>query len=181
MAGQERFQEVLAAARDGADWAWAELYRESAPTLLRFITSLGAAEPEDCLGECFVQAVRNLKNFTGDEAAFRAWMFRVARNRVVDTWRASSRRPAYATGDVDARHERAFHSDAADTRLLDRSAAGEVLAELPETQRAVLVLRVLEGFTVEETATILERSPGSVRVLQSRALKRLRQVLAARP
>ncbi len=181
MTDPEHFQHVLAAARDGADWAWSELYTRHAPTLLRFITSLGAAEPEDCLGECFVQAVRNLRNFTGDEPAFRAWMFRVARNRVVDTWRASSRRPAYATGDVESRHEQAFHSEAADSRLLQQTAAGAVLAELPESQRSVLVLRVLDGFSVEETASILGRSPGSVRVLQTRALKRLRQVLAARP
>jgi len=177
MALGDRFPHVLSAAVDGADWAWAELYREFAPSLLRFIASQGAAEPEDCLGECFVQVVRNLPSFTGEEAAFRAWLFRVARNRVVDAWRAARRRPVAPTDDVAAVHETRHQQEPADASLTRRYAVEDVLALLSEDQRAVLVLRVLDQFSVEETAVILNRSPGAVRVLQHRALKSLREVL----
>lgn len=179
MALGERFPEVLQAAGQGADWAWAEVYREYAPSLLRFLTSQGAAEPEDCLGECFVQLVRNLSSFTGDEPAFRAWLFRVARNRLVDAWRAGRRRPAAPSADVGILHESRHQHEPADADLIRRQAVEDVLALLGDDQRAVIVLRVLQQFSVEETAEILERSPGAVRVLQHRALRKLRDVLEA--
>ena len=179
MALGERFPEVLRAAGEGADWAWAEVYREYAPSLLRFITSQGAAEPEDCLGECFVQLVRNLSSFVGDEPAFRAWLFRIARNRLVDSWRAARRRPAVPSTDVEILHESRQQHEPADAELTRRQAVEDVLALLGEDQRAVIVLRVIEQFSVEETAEILERSPGAVRVLQHRALRNLREVLVA--
>lgn len=173
----DRFADVLSAARGGADWAWAELYEEFAPSLLRFIAGLGAAEPEDCLGECFVQVVRNLATFSGDEPAFRAWLFLVARNRVVDEWRAARRRPVTPSHDLTAAHERHQQHEAADASLVRRSAIEDILAALGADQRAVLILRVLDQFSVEETAVILERSPGAVRVLQHRAISNLRNIL----
>ncbi|MCB0912850.1 MAG: sigma-70 family RNA polymerase sigma factor, partial [Propionibacteriaceae bacterium] len=173
----ERFPDVLSAAAEGADWAWAELYDEFAPSLLRFITSQGAADPEDCLGECFVQLVRNLPSFSGDEAAFRAWLFRVARNRVVDAWRAAHRRPVVLTDDVTVVLDTRHHQEPADAELTVRYSVEDVLATLGEDQRAVIVLRVLDQFGVEEVAVILDRSPGAIRALQHRAVRSLREAL----
>ena len=177
MALGERFPDVLSAAAEGADWAWAELYDEFAPSLLRFITSQGAADPEDCLGECFVQLVRNLPSFSGDEAAFRAWLFRVARNRVVDAWRAAHRRPVVLTDDVTVVLDTRHHQEPADAELTVRYSVEDVLATLGEDQRAVIVLRVLDQFGVEEVAVILDRSPGAIRALQHRAVRSLREAL----
>ncbi len=176
MAIGDRFPDVLAAAGDGAEWAWAELYEEFAPGLLRFIASQGATEPEDCLGECFVQLVRNLPGFSGDEASFRAWLYLLARNRVVDQWRAARRRPASPSGDLVALPDRRRH-ESADARLARHGAVDDILAQLTPDQRAVLVLRVLDGFSVAETSGILRRTEGAVRVLQHRAIKNLRHSL----
>lgn len=178
MSAFEDFAQVLSAAQQGADWAWAAIYDEFAPGLLRFITSQGAAEPSDCLGECFVQVVRNLPNFTGDEAAFRAWLFLLARNRVVDEWRAARRRPSTPTEDVADLHEAGHHTAAADATIGQSESAEQILAGLNPDQRAVITLRVLDGFSVEETAKILGKSAGSVRVIQHRAIKQLKKSLA---
>lgn len=177
MAIGDRFPHVLSAAGEGAEWAWAELYEEYAPTLLRFIASQGASEPEDCLGECFIQVVRNLPNFSGDEASFRSWIYLLARNRVVDQWRAAGRRPVTPSGDLADIHEHRRQSESADAPLDRRDTIEGILAGLNPDQRAVLVLRVLDGFSVEETAVILRRSQGAVRVLQHRAIKNLRDTL----
>lgn len=173
----ERFSSVLSAAREGADWAWAELYDELAPRLLRFIASQGAIEPEDCLGECFLQLVRNLPTFTGDEDSFRAWVYLLARNRVVDEWRAAGRRPVTPSGELVALQQHRRPAEAADAPLARRDTIAGILTRLTPDQRAVLVLRVLDGFSVAETAVILGRSPGAVRVLQHRALRHLRDSL----
>lgn len=177
MTGLDDFAHVLEAAQQGADWAWAELYDAFAPSLLRFITSQGAAEPSDCLGECFVQVVRNLPTFTGDEAAFRAWLFLLARNRVVDEWRATRRRPSSPSDEVERLHEARHHSAPADATIGQQQSVEQILARLNPDQRAVITLRVLDEFSVEETARILGKSAGSVRVIQHRAIKQLKNVL----
>ena len=125
-----------------------------------------------------MQLVRNLPGFSGDESAFRAWLFLLARNRVVDEWRAARRRPVTPSGDpVTPRGV----SEPVDTIVVGRSAVADLLGSLAPDQRAVIVLRVLEGFSVAETARILRRSAGAVRVLQHRALKRLRSGLEDAP
>lgn len=174
-----RFPQVLSSAVEGADWAWAELYREFAPGLLRYLTSQGAADPEDCLGECFVHMVRRLSAFQGDEKSFRTWVFTIARSRLVDSWRSSGRRPVRAFGDVPDGLEQLHPHGAADGGLIEREAVRELLDSLTPDQRSVLLLRVLDQFSVAETAVIIGRSQGAVKVLQNRAINSLRRRLGS--
>jgi RNA polymerase sigma-70 factor, ECF subfamily len=87
------FASILAAARTGAEWAWAEIYADLAPSVLGYLRARGVAEPEDLTGEVFVQVVRSLPDFDGDREAFRAWAFTIAYHRLVDARRHSARRP----------------------------------------------------------------------------------------
>ena len=172
-----RFPQVLSSAAEGADWAWAELYRDLSPALLRYLTSQGAVEPEDCLGECFVHMVRRLSAFTGDEAAFRAWAFTIARSRLVDSWRSAGRRPVRPTGHVADTLDLFQHHPGAEGAMEQRESVRAVLDLLTPDQRSVLLLRVLDQFSVAETAAIMGKSEGAVKVLQSRALSALRRRL----
>ncbi len=178
MAIGSRFPQVLQAAADGLEWAWAELYQEYAPPLLRFLRSQGAADPEDLLGDCFVQIVTHLGEFAGDEAGFRSWTFTIARSRLVDSWRRAGRRPVTPVADPTlvgrpAQH----HTDAADAQLLQAGDVAEILAVLTPDQRAVVSLRFVDRFSLSETAEILGRSEGSVKLLQHRAIRALRRAL----
>ena len=180
MAIGPRFPQVLSSATEGADWAWAELYRDLSPALLRYLASQGATDPEDCLGECFVHMVRRLSAFKGDEAAFRAWAFTIARSRLVDSWRSAGRRPVRPSGNVGETLDLFQQHPAADGGLEQREAVREVLDLLTPDQRSVLLLRVLDQFSVAETAAIIGKSEGAVKVLQNRALNTLRRRLAPR-
>lgn len=166
----DRFAEVLSAAREGADWAWTELYRDLSAELLRFLQASGAADAEDCLGETFICLVRSLPDFTGDEAGLRAWAFTVARSRLVDSFRRAQRRPRIAGG-VELEE---LGLPAADQTALEQAAVADILEQLGPDQRAVIVLRVLHGFSVRQTAAILDRSEGAVKQLQHRAVAALR-------
>lgn len=176
----ERFPEVLAAAAGGAEWAWAEVYRDLAPGLLRFLTGQGAADPEDCLGEVFIQIVRQLGGFHGDEPAFRTWAFTIARSRLIDAWRKDQRRPAKAGEDVSVAADRLAPAPPQEPATLQRAAVEEILATLSPDQRAVLMLRYVHQFSSEETAAIIGKPEGTVRVLQHRALRTLRRTLPGR-
>lgn len=176
----ERFPEVLAAAAGGAEWAWAEVYRDLTPGLLRFLTGQGAADPEDCLGEVFIQIVRQLGGFHGDEPAFRTWAFTIARSRLIDAWRKDQRRPAKAGEDVSVAADRLAPAPPQEPATLQRAAVEEILSTLSPDQRAVLMLRYVHQFSSEETAAIIGKPEGTVRVLQHRALRTLRRTLPGR-
>ncbi len=175
-----RFDQVLSAATEGSDWAWAELYRDLAPQLLSFLRSQGCPDPEDCLGETFVHLVRGLANFSGDEAAFRAWVFTVARSRLVDAWRSAGRRPSVPMADPTEGRVPLHVVDAADEDLMRRISVDEVLTTLTADQRMVLVLRVVQQFSLQETARIVGKNEGAVKLLQHRALASLRRTFADR-
>jgi RNA polymerase sigma-70 factor (ECF subfamily) len=169
------FDSLLTAARAGADWAWERIYRDLAPTVTGYVRSHGAAEPDDVAGEVFVQVVRDLHRFTGGEQDFRAWVFTIAHRRLVDDLRRRGRRPV-SPSEPDLLAETAgaggdVHEDA--TASLDEARVRAAIDELPEDQRAVLLLRILGDLTIEEIARALGKRTGAVKALQRRALKRL--------
>jgi RNA polymerase sigma-70 factor, ECF subfamily len=175
----ERFEAVLAGSRAGAEWAITVLFREFHPALLRYLRAQEPAEGEDLAAEAWLDAARGLHRFRGDEQAFRRWIFTIARRRLIDFRRRRAR---------SARALEAWR-DFAEPRELDDAgavvlAASETdaalarIASLPSDQAEVVLLRVVAGLDVADVAGILGKKPGTVRVLQHRALHRLAEQLA---
>jgi hypothetical protein len=92
MALEAAFEEVLAAARSGAEWAVTALYRSLHPPLLAYLRALEPADAEDLASDVWLGIGRNLTRFEGDEAALRGWAFTIARRRIVDLRRGRGRR-----------------------------------------------------------------------------------------
>src|SRR5439155_1320271 len=80
--------------RVGAGGAWRELYRETAPAVDRYLRARGVRDADDVVGDTFVNVVRSIDGFAGDETAFRAWVFAIARNRATDELRRVIRHPS---------------------------------------------------------------------------------------
>lgn len=180
MAIGDRFAQVLLAAGQGDELAWAEIYRDLAPGVLRFLQAQGTPDPEDCLGDSFLEVVRNLHRFEGDEPAFRAWVFTIARARLVDIWRRAGRRPKTSSEDPESAADRSHHHGGADDDLLQRRSVAHILQSLTLDQRSVLLLRVVHRFSIHETAVILGKGEGAVKLLHHRAIRSLRRTLTAR-
>jgi RNA polymerase sigma factor (sigma-70 family) len=87
------WESLLAAAQTGAEWAWDRIYRDLAPPVRGYLVAHGAVEPDDLLGEVWLQVARNIGTFAGDEAGFRSWVFMVAHHRLIDERRRRARRP----------------------------------------------------------------------------------------
>ncbi len=174
------FPQVLEAARAGADWAWRVIYKDLAPSVLGYL-ALRSDSPEDICGDVFSELVRELPRFKGAEPAFRAWVFLIARHRLIDDRRRRSRRPE-VPAPVDAISDTAA-PDQVEEEVLGRRATQElrrVLDRLPQAQRDVVLLRVVAGLSVDEVAQVVGRRPGAVRALQHRAIRTLRRNLGAR-
>jgi RNA polymerase sigma-70 factor, ECF subfamily len=175
------FPELLAAAQGGDERAFAVLWRELQPAVLRYFRVAAGEAAEDLAADTWVSVIRSLGRFRGDERAFRAWVFTVARHRAIDWRRQAARRPTRLVP-AELLAERPAPDDPVAEVLEAQStrAALALLAELPADQAEVVALRVLGGLEVAEVARIVGKRPGTVRVLAHRGLRRLaRRVEAA--
>jgi RNA polymerase sigma-70 factor (ECF subfamily) len=174
-----QFETVLAAARAGSEWAVAALYRDLHPPLLRYLQTQEAREAEDLASEVWLDVAAALDRFQGDEASFRRWFFTIARRRLLDWRRRRDRRltvlvpPSALVGLESPQDSEREALEAISTReALARIAA------LPPDEAEVVALRVIAGLDANDVSAITGRSPGAVRVMQHRALKRLADVLS---
>lgn len=179
--GQD-FADVLQSARAGSEVAWTQLYRAYAPRIRSYLKSRGAPEPDDLTGEVFLQVVRALPTFDGDEQHFRSWIFTVAHNRSVDGHRALRRRRDEPWPE-EVLHSRAAlgHVEHDAWATMGRDHVRVLIASLTPDQQSVLLLRLLGGLTVDEVARALGKRPGSVKALQRRGLASLRKKLRYGP
>ncbi len=174
------FAAVVEAARNGGDWAFDILFRHYQPPLLRYLRGQAPEVADDVASETWIAVARGLGGFEGGPDEFRAWLFTVARHRLIDERRRDTRRvQTSALTDTDIT---GVVADDPETIMME-GLAGDLAAQrivgfLPPDQADVILLRVVADLSVEQVAQILGKKPGHVRVLQSRGLKRLAERLS---
>jgi len=178
---QERdFPGALRAAARGDEAAFAWLWREAHPALLRYLQVVAGADAEDVAAEVWLEIARGLARFRGGEPEFRAWLFTLARRRAFNLRRYSARHPEQlARDDAELDQPAADDTAAAALENLNTRAALRLIATLPQHQAEVIMLRVVAGLDVSQVAQITGRRPGTVRVAVHRGLRTLAARLAA--
>ena len=175
----EDFAALLAAAQCGSEQAFSVLWRDVNPALLRYLRVVAAEHAEDVAAETWVQVVRGLPRFTGDEAAWRAWLFTTARRRMLDQVRLRKRHPAEPLDGISPMDiPRTADAEQLAMDNMATESAMALLSRLPEQQAEVIFLRVVAGMDTEAVADMLGRSPGAVRVAAHRGLKKLATLLS---
>lgn len=171
----ESFDAVLAAAQDGSEWAVAVLFRSLQPRLVRFLRAQAGDDADDIASQAWLEVARMLPRFAGGEDEFAALVFTVARRRLSDHRRAARRRPVHLDDGeaLAALPARGGVEEEVLAGLLGDDAARLIREVLPAEQAEIVLLRVVAGFSVDEVAEVVGRRPGTVRVLQHRALRRL--------
>jgi RNA polymerase sigma-70 factor (ECF subfamily) len=129
---------------------------------------------EDLTSSVFEKAWRSRSSFHG--GSVRAWLYRIARNVLIDHWR---KKQDLLVEDVDSLPEEAAGSSISDQ--LDQDIMlrrlHKALDTLPSDMRAVINLRFIEGLSCKQVAEKLELGESNVRVIQYRALRKLRSRL----
>ncbi len=155
--------------------AWTRLYEDYMPRIYRYVAArVGSqAEAEDLTGQVFMKALESGPSFRWRGAPVSAWLFRIARNQVIDYWRTnkSGRQMPLDENLVDGNEspERAAELSS-DIRQLKWA-----MAQLTEAQREVINLRFAGGLTTVEVARVMGKSQGAVKVMQHAALASLRK------
>lgn len=138
---------------------------------------LGAGEADDATQEVFLQVHRGLANFE-ERSSIATWIHRIATNVALNRLRRRRRKPTPPTLDEEATTSPDPGPLALAAESEARRAFELALATLPEEQRAVVVLRGVEGLAYEEVSRVLEIPIPTAQSRMSRAREKLRTLLA---
>ena len=174
----DEFTQLLVAARGGDEGAFATLWRRFQPPLLRYMRVMAGGMAEDLTADTWLQVARKLFQFEGDEIAFRAWLYTIARNRHIDWRRQAAKRNESPVGLEFLSCQPGSEDPAAalETKLSTDSALA-LISTLPPDQAEAVMLRAIAGLPVAVAAEIMTKPPGTVRVLCHRGLRRLESIL----
>ena len=128
---------------------------------------------DELVQDTFVRAFGSLDGFRG-ESSFRTWLFTIERRLLLDRRRAEKRRPA---GNEITESDASTEFDALD-ELVASEAVGRVnkaVARLTPTQREVFVLRVVEGLSYKEIASVVKTTEGAARVHYHNAMHAVKE------
>ena len=171
--------QLVKAAINGDPDAFGELYELYAAAVFRFLYAhMGnRLDAEDLTEDVFMRVWRSLPAYREQGIPFQAYLFRVARHAMIDTYRKSGQnRQTVSTEDVLLPDHQPGPAEQVGASL-EQQQMRETMSHLNEDYRTVLILRFFMDFSTEETAGAMGRSPGAVRVLQHRALLALRSLL----
>jgi RNA polymerase sigma-70 factor, ECF subfamily len=126
---------------------------------------------EDITEEVFLKSWKSIASCKGREQTFSAWLYRIAHNHLVDTFRKNRRNISLDT--IELADEKNPETEVEDR--LDLQKVLEEVKKLPEPQKQVILLKFLDDADNEEIGRILGKRQGAVRALQMRALINLRE------
>ena len=171
--------QLIKIAQEGNAEAFGELYERYASRVFRFLYAHmdNRLDAEDLVGDVFLRVWRSLPNYQEQGVPFLAFLFRIARNALIDHYRrASKSKQNVSIEDITLRDSGPGTGDKVVANL-EHEEIKQTLGQLREDYRTVLVLRFLSELSPEETANVMDRSAGAVRVLQHRALAALRKLM----
>lgn len=162
----------------GRPSAFGSLYDYYQPKIYRFVLiKVGRREDaEDLTHEVFRSAWESIKGYKNLGYPFSSWLYRIARNQIIDFWR--TRKQDTSLDKIDPEY---FVAPA--TAQFDLSAKMEMekvrgaIAQLKPEHQDVIVMRFVEDLPIKEVATALDKSEGAIKLLQHRAIKELKRVL----
>lgn len=170
--------DLIQRAMSGEQNAFAMLYDAYIEQIYRFIyfRVSDAQTAEDLTSQVFLKAWDKLSSYQIRGLPFSAWLFRIARNGVIDYYR-TFKETTPLEPDVIARPDPAADVDEKVERRLEAEEVRLALQHLTEDQRQVLTLRFIEGLSTEEVAQVIGKRQGAVRALQMRGLQALAQMI----
>ncbi len=174
---------LIVEAKGGEAEAFGRLYDYYLPAIYRFILlKVGQREEaEDLTHQVFLKAWQNISDFSVKGFPFSSWLYRIARNLVIDYYRKT--KPV-----VNINIDEEFISE----KLIFRPALSEIddkqniarimvaLKKLQEVERDVIIMRFVEDLSIKEISITINKSEGAIKLIQHRAIKKIKILLETR-
>lgn len=147
-----------------------------APYKYAFRLCRDALVADHIVGDVFAKLLEHLSAGTGPTTNLRSYLYEMAFHRVVDEMHYSQRSVPIEA--LYFRHQDAYSTDTSvETRVLFEAALRAIKNDLTADQRHVVILRFLNGLSLKQTAAILGKEVGNIKVIQNRAIAVLRTTL----
>jgi RNA polymerase sigma-70 factor (ECF subfamily) len=179
--GQDEDAALAVRASGGDVSAFGLLYDRHVTAIYRYVyyRVRNDAEAEDVTSDVFMRALKAIPRYEPRQA-FLAWLYRIARNAIIDRARRGNRQVPFEDA---LEHPTPDQIVEPDTQLLatsDSETLRNALKKLTPLQQEVIVLRYLHGYSTDEIAKIVGKREGTVRGIQFRAIGALRQIIPSR-
>lgn len=171
--------ELVAHAQGGNVDAIEALYDRHRPNIFRYVWSrVGDRHTaEDLTGDVFLRMLAALPQYRTTGMPFRAWLYRIAHNLLVDHFRWENKRAEVPLDTIEERDAGRYDPASTAERKLDAERVRHALSQLDPSHREIVVLRFLCELSLREVAQILGKTEAAVKSLQHRSLTALRQAL----
>ena len=174
----DKDHELIKKAQRGDPDAFGDLYENHAPAIFRYLYSHldNQMDAEDLTGEVSLKAWRSLPKYSERGVPFLAFLFRIARNILVDHYRKNNHLENKDPLEMDGfSEELTLEPLEMVGNQIEHQKILHILNRLRRDYQSVLTLRFISELSPEETALVMNRSVGAIRVLQHRALAVLRE------
>ena len=179
--GQDEDAALAIRASKGESAAFGLLYDRHVAAIYRYVyyRVRDDAEAEDLTSDVFMRALKAMPRYEPRQA-FLAWLYRIARNAVIDRARKGNRQVSFEDALEHPGVDKIVEPDAEILAHSDSATLRDALQKLTPLQREVVVLRFLEGYSTLEIAGMVGKREGTVRGIQFRAIGALRQLIPSR-
>ncbi len=171
-------QKLIELAIGGKSSAFGSLYDYYQPKIYRFVLiKVGRREEaEDLTHQVFMNAWENIPGYKNLGFPFSSWLYRIARNQVIDRYRTEKQELSLSEIDPDYLFELESIEKNTDERFeLERVA--KAIQKLRPDYQNIIIMRFVEELSLKEVAASIEKSEGAVKLMQHRAIKELQELL----
>lgn len=176
-------QILIKKAQKGEAEAFGELYDQYLPKIYRFVRVKVSQreEAEDLTHQAFLNAWKNIGQYSPQGHTFGTWLYRIARNVVTDHYRRTSTAQEIELKETILPAQIKIDTNPAPDELLDEHIRQDrifrAIRHLKEGEQDVLIMRFIEDMSIKEVAEVLGKTESAVKVMQHRALKKAREAL----
>lgn len=174
-------QGFVESAKKGDAEAFGKLYDKYLPAIYRyvFLKISHKQEAEDITHHVFLNAWQNMRSYKFQGFPFSSWLYRIAHNAVVDHYRTQKSHISMESLEIVSEEPQA-ENVLLDTKLdqaFDLQLVKTALSKLGHEEQNVLIMKFVNELSNKEISTTLGKSEGAVRVVQHRALKKLKELV----
>ncbi len=171
-------QKLIMEAKGGEAEAFGRLYDYYLPAIYRFILLKVSQreEAEDLTHQVFLKAWQNISGFTEKGFPLSSWLYRIARNLVIDYYRKT--KPVVSIDEELILEQLIMRPDI--TALDSKRDVARIMASLQvlkDIERDVVIMRFIEDLSIKEVAMTISKSEGAIKVIQHRALNKIKILL----
>ena len=176
---QENEENLIRRAATGDSEAFGVLYDAYHPQIYRFIFLKVSSkeDAEDLAHQVFMNALEHMPGYRHKGFPFSSWLYRIARNAVIDHYRTKKDRVSLEDTDPEdfARGE-SIQADA--HRALEIEKVRRAIKKLSPLHQDVIIMRFVEELAIREVAVALKKSEGAIKLLQHRAITELQRIIS---